>query len=372
MRCSSPSTCVVCSSRIAKARGVWLSQVFSNAKTQGYQVSMLTLTVRHKKSNRLEDLLAAMEQAYTNVQGSTSYKILRKEYQADFVRVLEITHGKNGFHPHYHIAIIHRPGFDFDILRADMERTWLAHIEKQGLLAPIADKAVHIVENATDDQRAWYLTKACGMSSLEITNGRNKSAKGDNLGIWQVHGLAVLGDLDSKYVWHAYEKAIFKKRLFTMSKGMSEKYGVLWQSDADLASDEVLDLSALPPEIADNLQIVSPSVKFVGALSPYTWKKICESRLNGALYDLLRTEAPDIGGWLVEQGISGNFFTPQEMSLRFDFRADLLRCLQETDPYLYPAEFDYYETQLQLAECFEQAQLTLDRCKAFDLESASH
>lgn len=370
MRCSSPSTCVVCSSRIAKARGVWLAQVFNNAKADGYEISMLTLTVRHKRKNRLEDLLTAMEQAYTNVQGSTSYKILRKEYGADFVRVLEITHGKNGFHPHYHIAIIHRPGFDFDLLQADMERTWLVHIEKQGLLAPVAEKAVHIVRNASDEQRAWYLTKACGMSSLEITNGRNKSGKGDNLGIWQVHGLAVLGDLDSKYVWHAYEKAIFKKRLFTMSKGMGEKYGVLWASDSDLASDEVADLSGLPPEIADNLQNVAPSIQFIGAVSPFTWRRICELRLNGALYDLLRTPSPDVGGWLVDHGIGGNFFTPAEMSLRYDFRTDLLRCLTETNIATHPVEFDYYEVQLKLADCFDQAQVTLERCRQFDLESA--
>jgi len=371
MRCSSPSTCVVCSSRIAKARGVWLAQVFSNALSMGYEVSMLTLTVRHKKGNSLEQLLKAMEQAYTNVQGSTSYKILRKEYGADFVRVLEITHGKNGFHPHYHIAIIHKPGFDFEVLRSDMERTWLTHIERQGLLSPIANKAVHIVTNASNEQRAWYLTKACGMSSLEVSNGRYKTAQGDNLGIWQIHGQAVAGNLDAKYIWHAYEKAIYKKRLFTMSKGMSDKYGVLWRSDVELASDEVLDLEGLPSEISDNLQKVSPSIKFVGALSPYSWKQICEKRLNGALYDLLRTVEPDVGGWLVDQGIGGNFFTPAEMSLRFDFRDDLLKCLQATNISTHPAEFDYYENALCLADAYEQALETLSRCRVFDLESVN-
>jgi len=368
MRCSSPSTCVVCSTRIAKARGVWLSQVFANAISDGYQVSMLTLTVRHKKRNRLEDLLGAMEQAYTNVQGSTSYKILRSEYSADFVRVLEVTHGKNGFHPHFHIGIIHKPGFDFEILRSDMERTWVTHIERQGLLAPVPDKAVNIIYNATDEQRAWYLTKACGMSSLEISNGRFKAAKDDNLGIWQIHGLAVSGDLDAKYVWHAYEKAIFKKRLFTMSKGMSEKYGVLWRSDVEIASDEVLDLENLPSEIADNLQSEAPSIRFVGAVSPHTWKSICGKRLNGKLYDLLRTENPDIPAFLEEHGIAGNFFSPEVMKLRYDFRDDLMRCLQTTDLYLDPKEFDYYEAQLQLADSYDQAMATLERCKAFDLE----
>lgn len=349
MRCSSPSTCVVCSSRIAKARGTWLSEVFHKAIEQGFQISMLTLTVRHKRSDRLDNLLKAMEQAYTNVQGSTSYKALRNDYDSSFIRVLEVTHGKNGFHPHYHIAIIHRPGFDFELLRADMERTWVTHIERQGLLAPIPDKAVHIVHNASDEQRAWYLTKACGMSSLEVSNGRYKTAKGDNLGIWQIHGLAVSGDLDSKYVWHAYEKAIFKKRLFTMSKGMADKFGVIWRSDVELASDEVSDLEGLSlgENIADNLQKVALSIEFVGALSPFTWKQICERRLNGALYDLLRTDSPDVGGWLVLQGIGGGFFTPTVMSLRYDFKDDLLKCLQDTDISTHPADFDYFESQLQ-------------------------
>ena len=120
MRCNSASACVVCSSRIAKARGQWLGDVFNSAIDKGYTISMLTLTVPHKKGDSLESLQLAMEAAYTNVQGTIAYKDARLLYGAYFVRSLEVTHGKNGWHPHFHVAIIHKPGLNWDIYRREI------------------------------------------------------------------------------------------------------------------------------------------------------------------------------------------------------------------------------------------------------------
>jgi hypothetical protein len=238
-------------------------------------VSMLTLTVRHKKHQPLSQLLTAMESAYTNVQGTQAYKDLRNQYNAKFVRVLEITNGKNGWHPHYHIAVIHDKGAAFGSYSSELENAWCKNLEKKGLLTPKKEVAVNIVENANNEMRAWYLTKASGISSLEITNGRHKVAMGENMGVWQMHALAVSGSKDAKVLWNEYEIAMIGKRLISPSRGLEDFFGVSWKGDQQVAGDEFT-------EFADNLHsdpLCNVRVNFVGGISDTMWKQILEKKL---------------------------------------------------------------------------------------------
>lgn len=308
MRCNSASACVVCSSRIATARGQWLGATFDSALDKGFTVSMLTLTVPHKKGDSLENLLMAMEAAYTNIQGTLAYKDMRLIHNAHFVRSLEVTYGANGWHPHYHVAIIHTPGVHWDIRRKEIEEAWCKNIQRDrtvtkkvkkdgvtylqkveisGLRAPNQEIAVHILENANNSQRAEYLTKLSGLSSLEFTNSKGKSAKtGGNLNIWQIHALAVQGwekarkitprshkkgymyrgdvieankldsieesfNLDeetSRYIrlWNEYEQAMTGKKIISVSRNMASVFGVAWLTDATIAENEFITESNMP------------------------------------------------------------------------------------------------------------------------------
>jgi hypothetical protein len=308
MRCNSASACVVCSARIAKARGEWLGKVFDSAIEKGYTISMLTLTVPHKKGDSLESLQLAMEAAYTNVQGTIAYKDARLLYGAYFVRSLETTYGNNGWHPHFHVAIIHKPGINWDIYRKEIADAWCKNIQRDrkinrkvkidgvthiqtieisGLRAPNEEIAVHILENATNAQRAEYLTKLSGISSLEFTNSAGKTAKADgNLNIWQIHGKAVQGwekarkalpsthkkgymstgeiskalsndRLEEKYaldeetsrniqLWNEYEQAMTGKKIISVSRNMATVFGVNWLSDQSIAEDEFSADSQMP------------------------------------------------------------------------------------------------------------------------------
>ena len=308
MRCNSASACVVCSSRIASARSQWLAQVFDSAIEKGFTISMLTLTVPHKKGDSLETLMLAMEAAYTNIQGTLAYKDIRLLYSAYFVRSLEVTYGSNGFHPHFHIAIIHKPGVNWDIYRKEIANAWCSNIQRDrtltkkvkingvshlqkveitGLRAPNEEIAVHILENATNAQRADYLTKLSGLSSLEFTNSKGKTAKTDgNLNIWQVHSLAAQGwekarkttprshqrnymtksdviegdkldrieelyNLDEKTshfikVWQEYEQAMTGKKIISVSRNLASAFGIPWLTDKSVAENEFITESYVP------------------------------------------------------------------------------------------------------------------------------
>ena len=353
MRCESASACVVCSARIAKGRGEWLAQVFEKALERDETISMLTLTVRHKKGDDLRTLLAAMEASYRNLQGTHAFKQLRSKFNAKFVRVTEVTHGKNGFHPHFHIAIIHSKGVDFKLFKAEMTDIWVRWIQNHGLLAPIDDKALNLVENATNEQRAWYLTKSNGLSSLEVTNGRYKVAKGENMSIWGVHALAVAGDYQSGKIWRAYEEGIYKKRIFVISRGMSEEYGVEMATESEMAKNELAEFA---PEIADNLQYVCSTVEFTGAINRETYRRIRKLNLQDEFREAIRTDC--LKDFLHDFGLQTSYDL-NDLLYRHELKAELRQNMSEAIKNYEPTKFDISNQALELGELYVQVQKTL-------------
>jgi len=350
MRCQSPSACVVCSARIAKGRGEWLSELFGKADQRGERVSMLTLTIRHNRTQPLAELLTKMEQAYTNIQATQAFKDLRGRYGAKFVRVLEVTWGKNGWHPHFHIAILHKQGVDFELYRSELQDTWIRFVTAQGLKAPLPDVAVNIVQNATSEQRGWYLTKANGLSSLEFTNGAGKKATNGNLGIWQVHSLAVQGDSQSKAVWIEYENAIRRKRLISPSRGLAEEYGVEWKRDEAFADDETM-------EIADNLQ--NAPVMFVAGISAEVWRKVRKKKLVSEMRSILHEGYPALQKFLDENGIYGRVITLEKVKAYNAISEELLHTMRYDLDVKNFEEFDQLSHKLDIADLLPVIEKTI-------------
>lgn len=418
MRCNSASACVVCSSRIASARGKWLGDVFNSAVDKGYTISMLTLTVPHKKGDSLETLMLAMEASYTNVQGTIAYKDARLLYGAYFVRSLEVTYGKNGWHPHFHVAIIHKPGLNWDIYRKEIADAWCKNIQRDrtvskkvkidgvthiqrieitGLRAPNEEIAVHILENATNAQRAEYLTKLSGISSLEFTNSQGKTAKTDgNLNIWQIHGKAVQGwekarkiaprahkkgymhradvieankhdlteerfslDEDTSLnirLWNEYEQAMTGKKIISVSRNMATVFGVAWLSDQSIAEDEFITESNMP--ISYNTAIVEP--EFVGAISPNIWKQVVHRKLVRELRTATLGGYESLCDFLEEYGIKGrcipyrHFKDQYEVLEALYINRDMNYDLGDIESY------DLLDAEIKLANLYPEIQKSLE------------
>ena len=346
---------------------------------------MITLTVRHTKKDSLKSLITAMEKAYTNLQGSHAYKILRNEYNAKFVRVTEVTYGKNGFHPHFHIAVIHDKGVKFSSLSNELENTWIKHIEKNGLKAPKAGVAMDITENADNEQRAWYLTKASGTMSLEISNGRNKRAMGENMSIWQLHGHAVQGSVEALKVWGDYENQIKGKRLISPSRGLEAFFGVKWKGEAEAVTNEFDDIenSQMPimpferdeqsdtPD-SDNLQYEhvelsgaeiegithSPIIpEFICAITPTQWKKILIKKKVKEFRACASYEGAV--AFLEANGITGKPLSFDEIAVFHGLKQDLIQNMREALEKTDKSRFDSLNNCLKAGEQFENIVTTL-------------
>jgi hypothetical protein len=140
---------------------------------------MLTLTIRHWRGCPLGALRKGIVRAFGALQRHRKFKALLATLGGKvFVRALEVTHGRNGWHPHYHVLVL----FDAELsavragtlnpIEGTVARLWrTCVVGKMG--------APHRPTRGTGAKltacyRASYLTKL----GLEVTDaGQSKEGK---------------------------------------------------------------------------------------------------------------------------------------------------------------------------------------------------
>lgn len=328
MRCNSSNVCVSCSSRIGKHRRDVVQAVFEQAHRSGYVISMLTFTIRHKAGDDLKELLESMTEAYKNVVSSNTYVKLKRKYGAEFLRITEVTHGANGWHPHFHVAIVARPGLNWDVEAERLQNIWCEAVERVGLAAPEPARAFHILREAMEADKAWYLQKSSGTMatsaiSAEVANGRWKAGRGQNVSVWQLLALAIRGDTKALSLWREYEKAVKRKQFFNPSRGFAMTFGFAWkdenQDDTDLLQASSFD-EFLPVAQSDNRQqtpdepcVKSGGVEWVGALDKRTWQAILRHGLLPEFVEAVKLGRKQANTFLHEHRIDGAIRSPFSM-----------------------------------------------------------
>lgn len=290
MHCGSPTACVSCSVKISLARNEVLQEIFVKALKEGKTISMITLTVKHKGYNKrtkqqgdaLKTLLKAMQEAFKEVGRDVSSKDAR-DAGAHWLRVLEVTAGHNGWHPHFHVAVIHDKDFDIQGLGGDWFAVWSKYLVEAGLEAPTEEYGLHVLEGMGTKERASYLTKASGLGSLELTSESKKQGRNGNRSIWEVHGDAVRGDRHSAILWKEYEQAIKGVRTFSPARDFASRYGLSWRPVAEVLEDDDKE---------------GPQLSLVGVISARTWVQILRLKLLREFHGIAVQGAGAIEGWL--------------------------------------------------------------------------
>jgi hypothetical protein len=122
--CASVWACPVCAAKISERRRAELVTAVALAKSMGWHVKLLTLTVPHGMGDDLPTLLDQIRKAWRRTSSTRAGDKLRKLLGIrGTVRGLEVTHGQNGFHPHLHVLLF-------------MDRDATNH-RVQGLFAPL-------------------------------------------------------------------------------------------------------------------------------------------------------------------------------------------------------------------------------------------
>lgn len=297
-----------------KAQSAWLMD--------GGSCLLMTLTFPHEHDMPLAELLLKFQMALTHYKNSKTYKKifgssiaqisqaidkgkpLKNVLEGEFprlgtVRSLEVTHGKNGWHPHVHEVLFMQ---DDDLLNARraqdaLTSQWVESLLKSGL--GDQSKINYMLQHAFDirggDFVSDYINKF-GREPIEIkgwtiaheaTKANSKMAArkigGDfHFTPFQLLGFATDGDEKAAALFVEFAKNFEGKRQNYWTNGLKDWFHINEVEDAELAEESA---SAEPEE------------EFVIRLDVIQWRTILERNARGELLQV----AAEYGSQGVEQ-----------------------------------------------------------------------
>lgn len=264
MVCGSVWACPVCAAKISEKRRLELQQAFNIHKSNGGQIALLTLTFSHKKTDRLKDSLNKLTTATNKMFSGRAYQDIRLDMGIlGRIRVSEVTYGKNGFHPHLHIAIFYENETDLVKMKKRMYELWLKACTKVGLTT----NKKYGLDLQSAEHAEEYLSKH-GTWSLEqeMSKSHIKVAKNESMTPFDfLRNYLVTEDTKYLSLFREYLECFKGRRQIQWSQGLKQLFDVTDKSDDELAHEKI--------EEADLL----------GMLSSEDWKIIIKEDLRAQL-----------------------------------------------------------------------------------------
>ena len=241
----------VCNAKIMARRALEIGAAVELWQAQGGRVGFVTLTMRHRKGQSLLTLWDALSRAWGRVTSGKGWVRDRDAFGvAGWLRVVEVTYGKNGWHVHVHaLAFLDSALMEPDVagLHRSMFARWSAGLAASGVGRPLlVGQDAKLLTGAADSDLARYFTKSVSGGhrvGLEFTASQTKAVRSAH-GTRAVWGLLDdvidLGDADSLDLWHEWERSSKGRRQLTWSQGLRDRLGLTAEvSDEVIAGEEL-------------------------------------------------------------------------------------------------------------------------------------
>jgi hypothetical protein len=289
--CGSVWACPVCAAKIATSRAGDLAVVMRKSLEEGCSATMVTLTMRHHEGQRLEDCWEALSGAWGAVTSGKQWAADKRRYGLrGWVKAVEVTKGKSGWHVHLHALLIWSGEvsvWDARTVGRRMWQRWDAGLRRRGFTS-LRDQGGIDVRMASlvpgENGLHEYFTKL----AHEITGGAAKIARGAGRTPFQIAAdVFKLGEHDDVAAWHEWERASRGRRQIAWSQGLREWAGLgAEQTDEQIAAAE----------------LESPDMLFI---DPDSWRAL--RRDPAAVCDLLDNAEdggyPAAKRWLTVRGL---------------------------------------------------------------------
>ena len=283
--CGSVWDCSICAVKISERRRVdevlpamtrWVDQ--GGADGQGGQCLLLTLTHPHSKTDVLADLLKGEQKAMSSMTGSRSYrKLLESAGCIGTIRAWEVTHGENGFHPHFHIILFvrtfDRPFFDDYALQDLKEGLYLAWANACRLAKlSIPDRKGFDLQDGSHAHN--YVSKGVWGLDHEITKGHLKKSKAGRSPMDLLRSYGFDKDKQAGALFIEYSKAFHGKRQLTWSPGLKAYFKIGEKTDEQIAAEQ------------------DDQANELGLIDWPTWQLVLKFEMRGEIIELAR-----LGAW---------------------------------------------------------------------------
>lgn len=271
MACGSVWTCPICAAKIAERRRVEVREAIDNATTKGYAVHFVTLTIPHGIGDDFHELLGGLRGALKRMSsGMYAVKSQLKDSMIGYIRVLEVTHGRNGWHPHYHILLFTEPSVTTEQVKAIYAPSWQRACRLAGLPIP-SDKHGCTVQNgakASDYVSKWGLED-------EMTKAHMKTAKQKGMSPFGLLRCILDGD-DPDYTPER-AKGLFLLYAHAMKGSRQLHWSVKLRDKLDVGQ-EVSDEALV--ELAEDERAT-----LIGELTVEQWRAVRRAKAEAALLD---------------------------------------------------------------------------------------
>lgn len=254
VQCGSVWHCAICAAKLAERRRDELCKAVEGCKAAGGATVMVTLTLPHKRQDKLDEMLKAFHEALAALRASRAYKGTAKDAGVHgHVRALEVTWGEeNGWHPHVHeLVFLDAPSTPLLLkeLQSRYLAAWQAACRLKGLPEPSAEHGVDVREALTagDYMSKFGIERKWGPDA-EMTRSHLKKGRGKRFSPWDLlqasyQARVVDGKPSDRMgaLWVEYAKAFHSRRQLFWSKGLKARYDV-----ADLTDEELVSVEEAP------------------------------------------------------------------------------------------------------------------------------
>jgi len=232
--CSSVWACPVCAAKISERRRVELLQAMEQHQASGGSVLLLTLTNPHTSTDDLLAMLKAQALAMSRFNSTKSAQKLWVSIGCiGTVRAWEVTHGSNGWHPHFHILLFVASGLDLEQLRSSFYSVWSNCCRLAKLPIP---SELHGVRIDDGTKAANYVTKGLWGLDREMTKGHIKKSKQGRSPFDLLRSYLYDKDKQAGVLFCDYARSFKGKRQLVWSKGLKAIFELVDRTDEEMAS----------------------------------------------------------------------------------------------------------------------------------------
>jgi hypothetical protein len=247
--CGSVHSCPRCAAIIRQARAVELAAAIERWITEQGRVYFVTLTAPHTAGDSLESSLDALGLAWRSLMSGSSRRNLDgalgvclpgdEQPWVGMVRAVDLTHGVNGWHPHYHCVLFAGAWVTPSMVQRFVVDPWLHGTGLAGRQA--INAGCHVVELRPGDGEAFGLAAYAlnaDRASMEVMRLDTKKA-GAGASPWELLAAAVDGDTRARHLWAEYASTMHGRRSAVWSRRLRAWVGVVEASDEELAAGEL-------------------------------------------------------------------------------------------------------------------------------------
>jgi ferredoxin len=231
--------CAVCSARISAGRRDELGALVKAHVAAEGRVYMAAMTIPHGKFDDLKVLRRAVSRIWTKVQTGRAWMDAKQRCGLiGMVRAMEVTHGKNGWHPHLHILFFfgkNAPTELIELFGKWLFERWAARVYEAGH-GECNINVFQFEQARSTEQAAGYAVK--WGSEHEMLGAQGKAGKNGNKTPWQLLIESAAGNKRSGELFVAYSKGMKGARQLTYTKGLRKFYALPDEkTDEELAAE---------------------------------------------------------------------------------------------------------------------------------------